>query len=251
MNEAMKELILRVAAGDIEYPPEPRLFDWREQLGTAKAIIENVKRPVRVLSVNGYRVRDGVDLSNEVESLARMLAEAAEEYHGGLSYYEAMAMPVPRIRPSVRKNPPKKPGKFERLYPQFVYPPEDCAASNEMMRAGLIKRGPGNTSASRDDAGFLLGPLNPVYVLAKAWWEASVGRRLAPTFAGGDDVIVKGEVYDDLDGSDEVDLGSQYNNSDSRFILAIFNLVEPRCKAAHARDLCIRLQKLPKQKLSE
>lgn len=240
----MIDLFRRVAVGDIDYPQEPPLFDWREQMNVAKSIIAKVGKPVRVLSVNGFRERKGVDLSGKEESLARLLAEVAEEYHVARSYTEAQALPIPRIRPSVRKNPAKKPGKFARLHPEYVYPPEDCAGNNSLLD-GLPKRGKGNPSKSRDEAEFPIGPLNPVYALAKPWWEEVTGRSLAPTFAGGDDVIVKGAEYDeDIDEADEVDMGSEYNNAGSRFILAVFNFVEPSCKASHARDLCIRIQKL-------
>lgn len=145
------ELIAQlIAQGKFEPPPEPPLFDWREFKGKAEEIIKEVGRDIRMISVRGDRRRKGENLSTDeaahetiVESLARLLAEAAEEYLNAKTYCEVMDAPRKRYRPSVAKKPMKYPKGYDYSACQSV---EETARQYDEMLALFPKRKPGARS---------------------------------------------------------------------------------------------------------
>ncbi len=240
-----------IAQGKIESPPEPPLFDWRQQLDSAGQIIKDVARPIRMISAQGFRERPGVDLAGKEESLARLIADAAEEHVGALAQFEAAAMPFPRFRKSQRKTPRKGPGKNALLNAyEAIYSEAETEAEYERLKDILPRRGRGNDRTSKDDLKLAIGPLVPIYWMAKRWWEEHVGPGFSPSFAGGDDTVVAGSEYDDADDRSEQHTGSDYNNADSRFLLGILSRVEPKCRARHASHLYDRLRRLKAHRIS-
>lgn len=245
MSKGNSHLSYLLGLGQFEPPVEPPLFDWRDFRNTAAEIVEEVRRPIHIVSVNGYRERPGTDLGGHEDSLAKLLAEVLEEHAAACSYDEAAAMPRPRERPSASK----RPMKFPKGYDYSSYgSPEQIQAEWRAIMAETPKRGRGQPSRSRDEAAFPVKPLVPVYWMAKDWWEKHVGPGFSPNFIGGDDVIVDGAAYDDADDTREQDNGSDYNNGDARFLLCVFRFVQPKCKAKHAANLYDRLRHLPGHK---
>lgn len=99
---------------------EPPRFDWREFKANAREIVAEVGRDIRVVSIRGDRARKGEKLATNdgdkksiVEGLARMLAQAAEDYEDAKAYSEVMDIPVKRERPSVAKKPSKVPMRYD------------------------------------------------------------------------------------------------------------------------------------------
>lgn len=228
----------------VNHPKEPRLVDWRDLEKQANAIIKDVKRPIRMFSIKGERTRPGVDLEAHSDALAKLLAEGAETYLGAKDYYEAMAIPKPRIRASQSKRAKKFPKGFD--YSEYGTV-EEIMADHDKIQALFPSRGPGNPSKSRDKEAFPIGPLGAVYWVSMDWWEEHVDEGFTPSFAGGDDVIIPAAEYDDADDMDEREFGTDYNNADSRFLLGVFQFVEPRCKARHASSLYERFRKKHKE----
>lgn len=251
MSDAERYLLHLVHLGDIGPPQEPPLFDWRQQLDAAAQIIKDVARPIRIISARGYRERPSVDLSGKEESLARLLAEAAEEHVGALAYFEAAATPLPRVRKSQRKKPRKGPGKNALLNAyEAIYSEVEAETEYNRLKDILPRRGPGNDSTSKDDLKVAIGPLVPIYWMSKRWWEEHVGPGFTPSFAGGDDAVIAGHEYEDCDDSSEQHMGSDYNNADSRFLLGILSRIEPKCQARHAFQLYERLRHLEAHRIS-
>lgn len=216
-------------------------YDWRQFKGDAKSIVEEVGRDIRIISTRGERWRKGetlatdeADLKKIIDDLARLLAHAAEDYDDAKAYCDAMDMPTKRERPSQAKKPAKAPKKHDYTAEQSI---EETWRQYTDMLALFPKRKRGNPTKTRKGEALELGPLVPVYRLARRWWMKTTNGKFTPSFAGGDDVISVSSTYGDADDTDEIDKGSDYNNSDSRFLLMVLQFVEPRCKASHAIQL--------------
>lgn len=200
----------------------------------AEKIIKEVGRDIRMFSARGDRSRKGEVLAQDdqshaalVESLARLLATAFEDYENAKVYIEIAEQPRKRLRPSVAKK---------------LTPEKQTAREYDKFLAAFPKRRKGNPTKTREADPFELGPLVSVYWPARDWWMKHTGGKFTPTFAGGDDVSVGGEHYDDADDTSEIHHGSDYNNADARFLLGVCQAVEPKCCARHAIQLEDRLR---------
>jgi hypothetical protein len=227
-------LLHLVHQGNLGPPPEPPRYDWRAFTAEAKTILEEVGRDIRMFSARGDRFRKGEDLGQDeqrrailVESLARLLATAFEHYENAKLYIEIADQPRKRLRPSVAKK---------------LTPEKQTAREYDKMLADFPKRTKGNPTKTREADPFELGPLVSVYWPARDWWMKHTGGKFTPAFAGGDDVSVGGEHYDDADDTAEIHHGSDYNNADARFLLGVLQVVEPKCRARHASQLEDRLR---------
>lgn len=216
------------------------LFDWRDFKKQAKAIIEDVKRPIQMFSVRGERTRKGVDLKECSEDLAKHLAEMLETYEGAKANCEMMAMPKPRKRPTKSKRK-LKPAANGYDY-SGVVTVEEIEAEWDRLTALFPSRRRGNPSTSRDDDGFFMKPLYPIYWATKDWWDERAKIGFTPSFEGGDSETMKATHDGDPEAQDEMYNGHDFNNAPSRVLLGVFQFVEPRCKAKHALSIYERLR---------
>lgn len=238
---------LLIAQGKIEPPAEPPLFDWRDFKGKAEEIIQEVGRDVSVISVRGDRSRKGEILAASedahntvVQSLARLLAEALEDYANAKAYCEAMDAPCKRIRPSVAKKPMKYPEGYD--YSAYQSAEETVRQYDEIL-ASFPKRKRGNPTKTRKGDVLELGPLVPVYWLARDWWMKTTSGKFTPSFLGcDDDTLGSGQT---AARNATVRRGGDHNNPDARFLLMVLRFVEPKCRQSHAAQVYDRLRGSP------
>lgn len=238
--------------GKFEPPQEPPLFDWRDYKGTAEKIIEEVGREIRMVSIRGDRRRKGEKLAADevaqkkiVGSLARLLAEAAEEYLNAKFYCEVMDAPSKRHRPSVAKKPMTYPKGYDYSAYQSA---EETVRQNFEMLALFPKRKRGNPTKTRKGDALELGPLVPVYWLARDWWMKGTKGKFTPSFVGMDETTLA--IGKDLEGANKaLPGGGDYNNADARFLLMVLRSVEPKCRRSHAAQIYDRLRGSPKRRL--
>lgn len=229
-----------IVQGKFEPPQEPPLFDWRAYKGMAEKIIEEVGREIRMISFRDDRRRKGETLAASedahkkiVESLARLLAEAAEEYLSAKTYCDVADAPRKRIRPSEAKK---------------LTAANRTAREYDEMLALFPKPKRGNPTKTRKGDTLKLGPFVPVYWLSRKWWMNATKSKFTPSFVGNDETTPVSTKY--LGGSgNALPSGGDYNNSDARFLFLAMSSVEPQCRPKHAAQVYDRLRGSPTRRL--
>lgn len=221
----------RVATGDVAYPEEQPLFDWREYLEDADAIIAELNKPIPAqIGSRRKKPSPGADLRGHRESLARFLAELAESHICACKDYEA-------------RNDPNKPPRelkddSEPIDPTYDYG-EDAGVGLDWTWEELwletYSRGVGNPGKSRRNSprhgkGPPVGPLRLNFPAIEHWWKDATGGGFSPKFAK-------------TGAKDEAAEPFERNNPSARFLILVAQELDKRYVAANASGLVDTVKK--------
>lgn len=214
--------------------PQPSpVFDWREQLEDADAIIEMLRLP-RPTQIGSRRNKpsDGTDLRSHRESLAMFLAELAESYVHACGDCE------------MRSDPEKPHRELERNWrddepdPGFDYG-EDAGIGHdfdweqhwrETHGRGRGNPGTNRTTTNRTDSRPPIEPLRLTDPSMARWWKQATGRELRPEFVAP---AQEGEAAEPF----------ERNNSSARFLILVSQHLDKRFDVANVRGLADTMKK--------
>lgn len=210
---------------DIDYERDPPLYDWRNFLTRADAVIARVGADKVVPGSAGNtqsKVRPGRNLSEWRREIAELLAEVHESYLTDLDDFETRTSPDKPKR--WRADPPLD--RDDPLYELTGGMTLDDGIVDGLEKYwvqtyGLRRANPGKSHTG----GPPIRPLHNVYRLVRYWWTQNLGERFAPTFP-----YTKEE-----DG--EVPVSEEGYPAALRFLLAVFQDLNPGYTAVNARAL--------------
>jgi hypothetical protein len=200
------------------------LFDWRLQLAAADQIIAYVgsqRTQPAAMSYDGTKIVNGLDLRDRRESLARMLADAAEAYETEKDDFTTRAA----------DNNPKKhwEANIDLSNPTASYDYGEYADAGFDERGNWEKfwqetygRARGNPGTSRA-GGPPLANVRGVYHIARGWWRAQRLGSFDPWYGYAPG---QGATYDVNDF-----------NPAARLLLSVLRYLDPGYLPENARSL--------------
>jgi hypothetical protein len=221
-------LLHLVHQGNLGPPPEPPLFDWKDQLEDADAIIWALKQP-RPTEIGSRRNKPtpGLDLSAHRESLARFLADLGEGYEVARQDFNARHHPD-RPKQKLEDNW-KDEGRpdLERAYEATGDGGLDFDWAEfwtENYARGRGYPGYNRTPTKQDDARPPIHPVRKNYPAIEGWWKRTTGKNFGPKFARPASAEVEAEPFD-------------RNNPAARFLILVVQYLDRKYDPANARGL--------------
>lgn len=230
-----KPISYRLTADNFDYgQDDPPMFDWRDFLTDADAIVATLNRPLEhPPAKHSPDPSPGLDLSIYREDISTLLANAHERYQIELDDFELRNDPKRPPKSGPRKKDIQLIEISDDLLPlkAFDSNPDESWQLHWQECYARPRGNPGKSRQAKKPGAAdppPIKPLHAIYNMVRAWWRRRDLGQYTPSFAGGD---VEAE-----------------NNPDSRLLLAVIANIDARYDFQTARGLYETMRKSDRSK---